>query len=58
VDITLLTTFNLVKPAALAILKGISKSIVSPDYETDRKPPFLISRSLSIISEAILASIY
>jgi len=31
VDMTLLTTLSLVKPAAFAILKGINKSIVSPD---------------------------
>jgi len=31
VDITLLTTFNLARSNYLALLKGIKRSIVSPD---------------------------
>lgn len=31
VDITLLTTFNLVRPYSFASLKGINRSMVSPD---------------------------
>lgn len=58
VDITLLTTLILVKSKSLALLKGMSKSMVSPDWETDRKPPFLMFKSISVISDAILASTY
>ena len=58
VELTLFTTLSLVKPANFAYLNGIKRSIVSPDYETDKNPPFLIRRSLSSISEAILASTY
>lgn len=56
VDMTLLTTLSLVNPASFAILNGINRSIVSPDYETEIKPPFFIFRSFSVISDAILAS--
>ena len=50
VDITLLTTLILVSPHSFASLKGINKSIVSPDYDTERKPPpppkcFILVRS-------------
>lgn len=56
VDMTLLTTLSLVNPASFAILNGINRSIVSPDYETEIKPPFFIFKSFSVISDAILAS--
>ena len=56
VDMTLLTTLILVSPYSLAILNGISRSMVSPDYEIERNPPcFRSARSLDWISEAILA---
>jgi hypothetical protein len=32
--------------------------MVSPDYDTDKNPPFLMVRSTSVISDAILASTY
>ncbi len=56
VDMTLFTTLSLVRPACLAILKGMRRSIVSPDYETAMKPPFLTFKSFNPISEAVLAS--
>jgi hypothetical protein len=59
VDITLLTTLSLVNPSTFANLNGISRSIVSPLYDTDRNPPFLIPyKSYLVISDAIFASIY
>ena len=43
VDITLLTTFILVRPCFFAMRKGIRRSMVSPDWEIERNPPYLIS---------------
>ena len=57
--ITLFTTLTLYRPSSLASLNGISRSIVSPDYEIDRNPDvegFKGARSSLVISDAILAS--
>lgn len=58
VDMTLLTMLSLVKLKSFALLNGISKSMVSPLCDTDKNPPFLILKSMSVISDAILASTY
>lgn len=53
---TLLTTLMRLSPQSLAFLKGIRRSMVSPDWETLKKPPLAMPfSSLSVISEAIRA---
>jgi hypothetical protein len=57
VDSTLFTMLNLLIPSFPASLKGPRRSVVSPDYETQSNPPFLLGKSLFCISDAILTSI-
>jgi hypothetical protein len=45
VDSTLLTILNLVNPSSPASLNGLSKSVVSPDYDTQRRPPLFKGKS-------------
>ena len=45
VDSTLFTILNLTNPFSPAYAKGLSRSVVSPDYETERNPPLLLGKS-------------
>lgn len=47
---------NLRIPFSPAILNGLKTSVVSPDYDTESKAPFIIGKSFSSISEAIFTS--
>jgi hypothetical protein len=53
-DSTLFIIVNLVTPRSSANLKGPNRSVVSPDYDTPKRPPFGEAKSNSLISEAIL----
>jgi hypothetical protein len=61
VELTLFTTFIRFNPISLASLNGFSKSIVSPDCDTQSRAAyslFLNLKSSGVISEAAIACTY
>lgn len=56
VDSTLFTMLNLTRPSYPASLKGFNKSVVSPDWDTQSKPPSFLGKSSEVISLAIFTS--